>query len=85
MVVGLICGPEVMRMATRVRKAAPKPAKSAARKVPEIVNGVAKAEPISEMVRMRAYYIFLARGGSHGNDLADWLAAEREVRSASAG
>jgi len=72
-------------MATRVRKAAPKPAKSAARKVPEIVNGVAKAEPISEMVRMRAYYIFLARGGSHGNDLADWLAAEREVRSASAG
>ena len=72
-------------MATRVRKAAPKPAKTAARKTAEIVNGVAKAESVSEMVRMRAYYIFLARGGSHGNDLADWLAAEKEVRSASAG
>ena len=69
-------------MATRVRKAAPKPAKSKVRKAAEIVNGGANPEPTSEMIRMRAYQIFLARGAVHGDDLADWFAAEQEVRSA---
>ncbi len=29
----------------------------------------------------RAYYKFLERGGEHGHDLEDWLAAERELNA----
>jgi len=32
-----------------------------------------------EQIRMRAYELFMARGGCHGNDLADWFVAEREL------
>ena len=31
---------------------------------------------------MRAYELFLARGGSDGADFDDWLAAEREIAGA---
>jgi hypothetical protein len=47
-------------------------------------NGAAEAgsniEIKVETVRMRAYKLFLARGGAHGDDLADWLNAEMELR-----
>jgi hypothetical protein len=32
-----------------------------------------------DRIAMRAYELFLARGGSDGGDFDDWLAAEREV------
>jgi len=32
-------------------------------------------------IAARAYALFLARGCQHGDDLADWLQAEREVLS----
>jgi hypothetical protein len=32
-------------------------------------------------IRRRAYEIYLARGGADGNDLEDWLEAERSVHS----
>ncbi len=32
-----------------------------------------------EAVRMRAYELFLERGATHGNDLADWFKAEQEL------
>jgi hypothetical protein len=32
-------------------------------------------------IRRRAYEIYLSRGGAEGNDLDDWLEAERSVRS----
>ena len=35
-------------------------------------------------VRQRAYQLYLARGGEHGKDLEDWLAAECELRAVSA-
>ncbi|MGH7913905.1 MAG: DUF2934 domain-containing protein [Candidatus Binataceae bacterium] len=35
-----------------------------------------------ELIRARAYELFLARGATHGNDLADWLNAEGELRVA---
>ncbi len=35
-------------------------------------------------VRQRAYQLYLARGGEHGKDLEDWLAAECELRVVSA-
>ena len=30
-------------------------------------------------IRFRAYEIYLERGGQEGNDLDDWLQAEREI------
>lgn len=37
-------------------------------------------EPTHREVRDRAYYIYLARGGTNGDPVADWLQAERELR-----
>jgi len=34
-----------------------------------------------DRVAMRAYELYLARGGGDGGDFEDWLAAEREVGS----
>ena len=49
-------------------------------------NGAAAArldrETNIEIIRLRAYELFLARGAAHGNDLADWLNAERELLGA---
>jgi Protein of unknown function (DUF2934) len=52
------------------------PAKSAAERWR---SKPAPAKPGVEAIRQRAYQIFLARGGTHGNDLEDWLAAERQL------
>lgn len=38
------------------------------------------ASPTIEQIRMRAYELFLARGGAHGDDLSDWLEAERQLQ-----
>jgi len=32
-----------------------------------------------DRIAMRAYELYLARGGADGGDFDDWLAAEREV------
>jgi Protein of unknown function (DUF2934) len=45
-------------------------------------NGVAHCEPDIESIRLRAYEIFVVRGATHGDDLADWFNAERELRGA---
>jgi hypothetical protein len=49
-------------------------------------NGTAAAAHSTEMkietIRVRAYELFLARGAAHGDDLADWLSAERELHGA---
>ncbi len=43
------------------------------------------ASPQSEQhIRERAYKIYLARGGQDGDEVSDWLAAEREVKKARA-
>ncbi len=36
--------------------------------------------PSREQIARRAYELYLARGGSHGYDIEDWLRAERELR-----
>lgn len=35
--------------------------------------------PTSEQIAERAYWIYLARGSSYGDPIADWLQAEREL------
>jgi Protein of unknown function (DUF2934) len=38
-------------------------------------------EPTEDDIRHRAYERYLERGGEHGMDFEDWLAAERDLRS----
>jgi len=38
--------------------------------------------PTHEELRLRAYEIYLKRGGLPGNELDDWLQAERELDGA---
>jgi hypothetical protein len=33
----------------------------------------------AERIAVRAYELYLARGGTHGSDWEDWLTAEREL------
>ena len=37
--------------------------------------------PTREQIERRAYEIYLARGGQHGHDLADWIMAEHELKT----
>jgi hypothetical protein len=39
-------------------------------------------QPREDKVRQRAHEIYLARGGQQGNEVSDWLAAEREFDGA---
>ena len=34
---------------------------------------------VEQQIRERAYEIYLARGGQTGDEVSDWLAAEREL------
>ena len=36
-------------------------------------------QTISDQIAARAYERYLARGGAHGHDVEDWLAAEAEL------
>jgi hypothetical protein len=38
-----------------------------------------RRSPLTEDIEVRAYHLYLGRGGSHGHDLDDWLQAERQV------
>ncbi len=39
---------------------------------------------IEEQIRQRAYELYQERGGADGNDVEDWLTAERELRETQA-
>ena len=36
-------------------------------------------QPTADEIAARAYEIFVERGATHGNELEDWLQAEREL------
>jgi hypothetical protein len=38
--------------------------------------------PSAEAITRRAYELFLERGGTHGNDVDDWVSAELELSAA---
>jgi Protein of unknown function (DUF2934) len=42
-------------------------------------NGKGSAAPNPELIRLRAYEVFKARGDTQGDELSDWLTAEREI------
>lgn len=39
----------------------------------------AKSAPTREEIALRAYEIYLERGGTPGHELEDWIRAEREL------
>ena len=49
--------------------------KSSPESEPQTVSG----EPAREEIELRAYQIYVERGGGHGQDVDDWLQAEREL------
>ncbi len=46
---------------------------------PPVANGNGTAAPSAELIRLRAYELFLSRHGTSGDELSDWLTAEREI------
>jgi len=53
--------------------------------VPPVASvAVAKASPSHEQIARRAYELYLQRGATHGCDLQDWIAAERELATRAA-
>ena len=49
------------------------------RSAPQLAGDTTAAVPDRDRVAMRAYELYLARGGGDGLALDDWLAAEREL------
>jgi hypothetical protein len=39
----------------------------------------AESQPAREEIELRAYQIYVERGGAHGQDVEDWLQAERQL------
>lgn len=67
----------------RKTKAPGKPATRRGRSSPRVASSPEGASLAStvfhEQIAARAYELFLARGGQHGDDWADWFRAEAEV------
>lgn len=38
-----------------------------------------KAQPTKEEIALRAYHIYLERGGAPGDEFNDWIIAERQL------
>jgi len=51
------------------------------RQIHASLHGSTRTEerPTREEIELRAYQIFLERGGWHGQDVEDWLEAERQL------
>ncbi len=45
----------------------------------ESESQTAEGHPTREEIEVRAYEIYRARGGAEGNDVEDWLQAERKL------
>ncbi|MFI5397447.1 MAG: DUF2934 domain-containing protein [Candidatus Binatia bacterium] len=48
-------------------------------------EGRGNSEPTPDHIAQRAFELFLARGATHGQDVEDWLRAERQLRSTESG
>ena len=46
---------------------------------PESQPQTVPSAPMREEIELRAYQIYIERGGAHGQDVGDWLQAEREL------
>ena len=62
-------------MSKTARRLIPSPITPDSVKTPE----PARTQPTEEEIAVRAYYIYLERGGAESNPTDDWLQAEREL------
>jgi hypothetical protein len=46
---------------------------------PKSESQTAECNPTREEIELRAHQIYIERGGAHGQDMEDWLQAEREL------
>jgi len=58
----------------------PQPNTQTSRRPSLIHENVPQEAPTHEQIARRAYELYLARGGTHGSEQADWFQAERELR-----
>ena len=58
------------------------PKKNAAPTQTQKKSGKAKAQPTPDEIALRAYHIYLERGCTPGDPMADWLRAEQELLAA---
>ncbi len=49
------------------------------RSAPRSGQQIAERHPTHEEIELRAYQIYVERGGAQGNELEDWLQAEFEL------
>jgi len=53
------------------------------RRTAQVANAKpANRVPTYDQIAQRAYELFLARDGTHGQDIKDWLRAEQELQAA---
>ena len=52
--------------------------------LPQSVGDTTVADADRDRIAARAYELYLARGGTDGLDMDDWLEAERQVRGGGA-
>ena len=43
-------------------------------------NAKSKTSDLQAKIQKRAYELYAKHGCSHGNDMADWLEAERQIK-----
>jgi len=61
------------------KKPSPRPSRRRPTSAGPAPTPPSRSAPPSEEVAVRAYFLFLERGGEGGRDLDDWLLAEREL------
>jgi len=54
-------------------------AKTRESSLPKTQPRIAKSQPTQEEIAVRAYQIYMQRGGTPGNELEDWIQAERQL------
>ncbi len=54
-------------------------AKTRESSLPKTQPRIAKSQPTQEQIAVRAYQLYLERGGTPGNELEDWIQAERQL------
>ena len=66
---------------TRKKTKTKRPAKARSKRTPpkRKVEAAAPTPDLESRIRERAYHLYLNRGGAPGEDLNDWLQAEREL------
>jgi len=69
-----------MRQTSTVKRAATKTAKPKNRLESPLAQETYSNEDFYRKVQETAYFLFIERGGAHGFDVEDWLAAEQTVR-----